>query len=442
MMGMSACNRYSPSWEEDADGTKQEPLQSVLGIPDIIGTEIDNAALLRSVTDSYGMVSDENKDQSALLQKAIDDMAGQGGGNLLIPAGTYCFAEVYMKSGVHILVHKDAVLKPYWGEKTKNVIMLHFNAMEEAADSYICDCSISGLNGERYMVDFSALRPDNDINCSSTTDAQPVRFVMCRLVKNFIIADAEVMDNYTKFSALEFTGAKTENVEGWEVTRPTNGLIRNCRIVNADFGYGLSQLHGGQNLLFRDIDGVGGVTLRLETHSGNNIGVSDIYAYNVSARDAHAAVMFSPHLNHNGKVLIENVKTENTTFGVEIENGFLLNGEEGELGTFSSDSKVHNVTSVYGETGQIREQTVYLYEPEQYPLLQKVEIGEGSCQYTGPSVAAVFDASGDCYDITVTDVKAEGFVYHPDGVFYEETIDREVGDSWDIIKNIPAFQKE
>ena len=52
MMGMSACNRYSPSWEEDADGTKQESLQSVLGIPDIIGTEIDNAALLRSVTDS------------------------------------------------------------------------------------------------------------------------------------------------------------------------------------------------------------------------------------------------------------------------------------------------------------------------------------------------------------------------------------------------------
>lgn len=79
MMGMSACNRYSPSWEEDADGTKQEPLQSVLGIPDIIDTEIDNAALLRSVTDSYCMVSDENKDQSALLQKAIDDMAGQGG---------------------------------------------------------------------------------------------------------------------------------------------------------------------------------------------------------------------------------------------------------------------------------------------------------------------------------------------------------------------------
>lgn len=34
----------------------------------------------------------------------------------------------------------------------------------------------------------------------------------------------EIMDNYTKFSALEFTGAKTENVEGWEVTRPTNGL--------------------------------------------------------------------------------------------------------------------------------------------------------------------------------------------------------------------------
>ena len=69
MMGMSACNRYSPSWEEDADGTKQESLQSVLGIPDIIGTEIDNAALLRSVTDSYCMVSDENKDQSLCCRR-------------------------------------------------------------------------------------------------------------------------------------------------------------------------------------------------------------------------------------------------------------------------------------------------------------------------------------------------------------------------------------
>ena len=70
-----SCNRYSPTWEEYEDRTKYDPLQTVLGIPDIRGTEIDNTALLRSVTDSYGMMSDTGKDQSALLQNAIDDMA-------------------------------------------------------------------------------------------------------------------------------------------------------------------------------------------------------------------------------------------------------------------------------------------------------------------------------------------------------------------------------
>ena len=442
MMGMSACNRYSPSWEEDADGTKQESLQSVLGIPDIIGTEIDNAALLRSVTDSYCMVSDENKDQSALLQKAIDDMAGQGGGNLLIPAGTYCFAEVYMKSGVHILVHKDAVLKPYWGEKTKNVIMLYFTSKNDSENSFIHDCSISGLNGEQYTVDYSHFTPDPGDDFPPT---MPVRFALCRMVKNFKIADAHILDHYTKYCGIIFVGADAEDVHSWHISRPTNGLINNCTIENASQGYGLCQLHAARNILFRDLKAKGGVTLRLESHAGNNVGVYDIYGYNIHNEYGRAAVLFSPHTSHNGKVLVENVTALSSASAVDIRSGFIdkdsQNNPYAEIGTYSSDSKVHNVACKYGKEAQIEAKDVWIYEPDMYQYILRIQKDEAYSQVEGPSFAPVLDSTGDYLEVSISELKSEGYPYHENKILYKEDFKRNPKDTWKIAEGIPAFQK-
>lgn len=79
------------------------------------------------------------------------------------------------------------------------------------------------------------------------------RFIICRLVKNFLIADAVIKDNYTKFCGLTLVPTTTKGGDKWEVSLPTNGEIRNCSILNANSGYGLCQLHGAQSIYFRNI---------------------------------------------------------------------------------------------------------------------------------------------------------------------------------------------
>ena len=69
---------------------------------------------MKNLESDYSLVDDGAKtNQSALLQKAINDVAAAGGGRLILPKGTYRFAKVYLKSNVHLLIEKDTVIKPY-----------------------------------------------------------------------------------------------------------------------------------------------------------------------------------------------------------------------------------------------------------------------------------------------------------------------------------------
>ena len=86
---------------------------------------MDTNSFVQDLKSDYGLVDDDAKtNQSALLQKAINDVAAAGGGRLIIPKGTYRFAKVYLKSNVHLLIEKDTVIKPYWPEGTKTVIFI------------------------------------------------------------------------------------------------------------------------------------------------------------------------------------------------------------------------------------------------------------------------------------------------------------------------------
>lgn len=264
-----SCSRYVADWGDASGQEEKEVFSPTLDIPDISGTEIPSYTILRT-SESYGLESNATKDQSSAFQSAINDLSSKGGGVLLISKGTYCLNNVYMKSDVHIMVEKDVVFKPVLsGNKS---IMFIFSTADETVDSYISNVSISGIGGERFTVDFTGFHPDNDYSCESSSTAPSLRFIRCCMVKNFLISDFNVLDNYTKHSAIELNCANVD-VEGWELSRPTDGLVENCYIDKADWGYGLVQAHAARNVLFRDISGVGGVTLRFETGYGKNIGL-------------------------------------------------------------------------------------------------------------------------------------------------------------------------
>ena len=58
----------------------------------------------------YGAMGDGINLDSIAIQKAIDDCAGNGGGTVFIPAGTYVCGTMHLKSHVHILFVKAALI--------------------------------------------------------------------------------------------------------------------------------------------------------------------------------------------------------------------------------------------------------------------------------------------------------------------------------------------
>ena len=60
---------------------------------------------------TVGAVGDGMTLNTPVIQKAIDQLAGKGGGTLLIPPGEFLTGAIFLKPGVHLHLDKGAVLK-------------------------------------------------------------------------------------------------------------------------------------------------------------------------------------------------------------------------------------------------------------------------------------------------------------------------------------------
>ncbi len=409
------------------------------------GATIDLDGYTLCAVDDFGLIPNSTDDQSAKLQGALNYLEQKGGGNLIIPAGEYYIAEIYMRSNVQIIVSKDATFRPYQ-TGASNIILFNFTrTSSDNKNDYVENCSITCLDeGEKYTVDYSDFTPDG-----STEGVSQVRFVRARMVRNFTIADVHIEDNYTQYCGIIFVGSLTADViDTWEVARPTNGVISNCSINNASHGYGLTQLHAANGLRFYNLRAKGGVTLRLEGHTGENVGVFDIYAEDLYNEQGKTAVMFQPHVVHHGTITIKNVTTVGSAFGVLIRSGFInnanLDNPDAEEGSYASDSTIDNIQCSYGRTSQIEEKDCWIYDPNEYQYIEKTAISNDCSQVVGPSYAAVFDNTDGDYIVTCTNISFSGdYVNHPEcGVLYTSDINaqgRYQDDTWAIGATITAF---
>ncbi|MBC7353707.1 MAG: hypothetical protein H5U08_15200 [Thermogutta sp.] len=202
---------------------------------------MDERSPLKDLRKDYGLADDGGKaNQSDVFQRAIDEMAAQGGGRIFVPRGTYLISGVWLRSNVHIRVEAGTVIRPYWpGGNKVSVFLMDAKPRgrkptPEEERAFIENVSIRGVGG-RFVVDYSD-RPME----------QGYSAVACRMVRNFLIADMDILDNFTPHCGIYLvpTNSSTKDVSQWPVSRPTRGTIRNCRIFNASPGYGLVQLHG------------------------------------------------------------------------------------------------------------------------------------------------------------------------------------------------------
>lgn len=137
---------------------------------------------------------------------------------------------------------------------------------------------------------------------------------------------------------------------------PSHGTVTNITTTGGQWGYGTVQVQSGNYLHFENLEGEGGVTLRLETGIGGGY-VGGITASNITCRNGHAAVMAEPHCQVNGRFSVDGVLSLGCAVAVETNGGYIDTRRHpgAPAGTFSNDSQVTNVVGVFGEHAQSAE---------------------------------------------------------------------------------------
>lgn len=360
-------------------------------------TETMNPQGLTSTMKDYGLMDDNGKtDQAAKLQKAIDDVAEKGGGRLIISKGTYGFTEVTLKSNVHLLIEKDAVLKPIKSISSKKSV----DIFSIGQDGPVENVSIRGLGG-RFTVDLREYTP-----------TEKVRAIGCGDVTNFLISDMDVQDNFTIFSSIILAPPDT-NKKGF--VGATNGTIRECSTFHANVGYGLVQIHAAKAVLFENLYSLGGVTMRVECgvrpKNPEQIGgVFDLVGKNIKCENGYLALLLGPHSTPCGVVQVDGIEAISCEFAVKFSSGFVSkkpkkNREGPERGTFAQGTSVKNVHAVFGLNAQ-RTLKHLPYTPVE---LRKEVVQDRPNSLKGPAVTAIFDQAN--YKVRVENVTTEGFKY-------------------------------
>ncbi|SDR70582.1 Por secretion system C-terminal sorting domain-containing protein [Polaribacter sp. KT25b] len=289
-----------------------------------------------------------NGDNStSALQNMINSLSASGGGILTINAGTYTLGQLDMRTGVHIRVNPNVVFKT---TPQGALFQAGFDNNFANANNW----SFQSTNGEKFTFDFSDFEPNTNIRAFQLGNTN-----------NFKLADFIILDNYTKFNAIS-AGAVGDASEPALFTK--FGIIENLDTKNAHYGYGLIQFQVGQDILFRNLSGEGGVTLRLESgYSGlADLYVTDktpiinnVYGRNISCTNGAHAVMLSPHTITQGIVDVRDITGISCEAAVSINFGF-LSADKGQTtpdhseGTFSEDSVIANVFATYGTDAQVR----------------------------------------------------------------------------------------
>ncbi|AWB66016.1 hypothetical protein C2869_05995 [Saccharobesus litoralis] len=287
----------------------------------------------RNAVVDYAVNVTDTLDDTASMQLALDDISlNHGGGKLVLPAGDYYFRSLHLRSNVHMEVDAGATF--YMAEGGGyNVWMFETGNGNQGK---VENVSMVGL-GDGFTVDLR--------------NAPNIRTAVFKMgdIENFKFANFTIEDGKTIFASFMVGITERDNDIHW----PVNGIIENVDQRNSLFGYGLVQMYGADNILFRNIHSQGGITLRIETDNltmkeyGKG-GVRDIFAENVIGTDCLAPLMFGPHFQENGSVQVNGVTANGCGQAVRVDDGFVeLFSPAGQ--SYTRDSWKAEVNETYGE---------------------------------------------------------------------------------------------
>lgn len=383
-------------------------------------TPVRNAGLTKDLVADFKVDNTDDKNDSAELQKAIDKMFSKGGGILHLPKGTYYLGNVSLKSNVHLEIAEKATLipplpspLPQTGKKKKTTKSSPSVIMFKVGDSSptVENISLKGL-GDGFNIDISK----SGIN--------RVRVIQLLNTDNFYVGNFTVSEAESTYSSI----TTHPTLYDGEFHSPKNGVIENISVYGAHYGYGVTQIKGGTNILFQNLHGDGGVALRLETGSNGELDnafegqMGNLFARNISCKNGNAAVMISPHSRVIGEVDISGVTDLSCGFAVRAAAGYVAKKTAHIPGLkpgIFAPSAVRDISAVYGMKAQLKPKH-FIYLPcEERSKVTSVEnkSGNGKELFIGPSIAAVVDTANGHqagnYKLDIQNVEASGFEKQP-----------------------------
>ncbi|WP_446050059.1 hypothetical protein [Zobellia laminariae] len=334
-----------------------------------------------------------SNNHSQLIQDAIDEIEQKGGGILTIEAGNnniYIInEEIRIKSNVHIKVNPNVIFKSTSPRK------IAFFSAGKYEPQRVTNFSLTSTDAKKYFTFDFLNRPAGK---KITTKALTLGGVQNFKVSNFIINDNSTPHSGITVNLLEVSKKKYLFAK--------DGIIENIKITNSHYGYGLVQCQAAENVLYRNLIGEGGATLRLETGAigkpylaDKSIIINNVYGKNIVCKNGQAAVTLSPHTIKNGKVFIDDLTADSCEAGAIVAAGFLsakkeqrdkkgnaINGHT--YGYFDANSVISNLKVIYGTNAQLRPSRRPFVPCAQRNLISTHKNPDQE-SYTGPTIAGI-----------------------------------------------------
>lgn len=370
----------------------------------------------KDVVKDYGVDLDPITSDSEKFQYAIDDLSKRGGGILTVPAGSYRLINLYLKSNVHIRFNSKATVladipthaktttfRAYW--------IFRLSALEDEASKGIENVSIEGVGGA-FTINQN---PDGILWKGRPFIVQNVR--------NFRIAHVKVQSNLYPFSNVVLNGHIDKQTQ--EVYQPRYGEVEDIEGFNNNAGYGVVQMQLGQHILYKNLEGHGGVTLRIETDTeGAQLAkdkIDEVYARDIRSVNGYVSVWICPHAIDHGLVDVRDVYAENSCWAVHIDYGLAhLREQYGTGGTFNPASTVRDIKARYtADKAQVPWAHMKFY-PTAYQAEAKARyraVEDGKNAFFGRAIGVVLNKSNYDFDIdpsyiTETDGFEDKLLFH------------------------------
>lgn len=224
---------------------------------DIPGISLSDLGKQYVITDYK--IADDGKVYTSEFQALIDDVSSNGGGVIVVPAGTYYTGALFLKSGVNLYIEENGVLKgsedisdyPLCMTRIEGEVCRYFPALinVDGADGVkICGKGTIDGNGEKSWKAFWLRRQWNP-KCTNKDEQRP-RLLFVSNSQNVLVSGLKLQNShfwtshfykcrYVKFlNNYVYSPAKpvaAPSTDAVDIDACTDILIKNCRFhVNDD----------------------------------------------------------------------------------------------------------------------------------------------------------------------------------------------------------------